>query len=253
MGHSAPAGRTAPISHGGFSSPGPMRFGGPVRTPQVRPPYEGYARTSGRGTGWNQGDRDREGDRDHRRRPYYRGIGLGYGYASWPGYPFLWNDPGSYGYGDANYDSYGAPYADANGPAAPYADYGEPVPPYPGDAGPGYAGPAAPYNYGTGAAYPPSRGAEPQGARPSYTGPGAASNAPAPQQAVTLIFKDGRPSEQIHNYLLTATTLTVLDQKYREIPVDQINLYATEETNRADGIDFRVPSVPQAREYAPAN
>jgi hypothetical protein len=67
-----------------------------------------------------------------------------------------------------------------------------------------------------------------------------------------LIFKDGRPSEQIHNYLLTATTLTVLDQKYREIPVDQINLDATEQTNRADGIDFRVPSVSQPREDAPA-
>jgi hypothetical protein len=231
-----------------------MRSGGPVRT-QVRPAYQGYAHTIGRGTGWNQGDRD------HRRRPYYRGIGLGlgYGYAGWPGYPFLWNDPGFYGYDDSNYDNYGAPYADVNGQAAPYADYGEPMPPYPGDPGPGYAGgyagPAAPYNYGTGAAYPPPQGAELEGARPSYTGPGDASYAPSSQQAVTVIFKDGRPSEQIHNYLLTATTLTVLDQKYREIPVDQINLDATEETNRADGIDFRVPSVPpppQPREDAPA-
>jgi hypothetical protein len=226
-----------------------MRFGGSVRT-QVRPAYQGYARNNGRGTGWNQGDRD------HRRRPYYRGIGLGlgYGYAGWPGYPFLWNDLGYYGYDDSNYDNYGGPYADANGPAAPYADYGEPMPPYPGDAGPGYGGPAAPYNYGTGGGYSPAQGGELQGARPSYTGPGDANYPATPQQAVTVIFKDGRPKEQIHNYLLTATTLTVLDQKYREIPVDQINLDATEATNRADGVDFRVPSVPpQPREDAPAN
>jgi hypothetical protein len=60
---------------------------------------------------------------------------------------------------------------------------------------------------------------------------------------VTLIFNDGRPSEQIHNYLLTATTLTVLDQKYREIPLGQINLAATEAKNRAEGIDFHLPTV----------
>lgn len=220
-----------------------------MRTQPVRSPYVGYAHGGGRGTGWNQGFRGNDGDRDHRRRPYYRGIGLGlgYGYAGWPGYPFLWNDPGFYGYDDSNYESYGAPYADANGPAAPYAEDGEPMPPYPGSAER-----AAPYNYGTGAAYPQPQGEEQQGARPSYKGPGDASYPPSSQQSVTVIFKDGRPSEQIHNYLLTATTLTVLDQRYRQIPVDQINLGATEETNRADGIDFRIPSVPP-REDAPAN
>jgi hypothetical protein len=214
---------------------------------QVRPAYQGYARAGGRGAGWNQGDRD------HHRRPYYRGVGLGfgYGYAGWPGYPFLWNDPGFYGYDDSSYDNYGAPYADANGPAAPYADYGEPMPPYPGDAGPGYPGPAAPYNYGTGAAYPPPQGGELHGGRESYTGPGDSNYPATSQQAVTVIFKDGRPREQIHNYLLTTSTLTVLDQKYRVIPVDQINLEATEETNRAEGVDFRVPSVPQPKEDAP--
>jgi len=235
-----------------------MRFGGPVRTQQARPPYVGYSHTGGRGTG--QGYRDHDGDRDHRRRPYYRGIGpgLGYGYAVWPGYPFLWNDPGFYDYGDANYGSNSEPYADANGPVPPYANYGEPTPDYPGNSGPGYAGsgyagePA--YNYGNGAEHPSPQGGEAQGARLPYTGPSGASDPPSPQQAVTVIFKDGRPSEQIHNYLLTASTLTVLDQKYREIPVDQINLGATEETNRADGIDFRVPTVPPPpREDAPAN
>jgi hypothetical protein len=89
-----------------------------------------------------------------------------------------------------------------------------------------------------------------QGGRPSYTGRDVAGYQPAPQQAVTLIFNDGRPSEQIHNYLLTATTLTVLDQKYREIPLGQINLAATEETNRAAGIDFHVPSAPASASSA---
>jgi hypothetical protein len=77
----------------------------------------------------------------------------------------------------------------------------------------------------------------------SSSGPSGAVNPPAPEQAVTVIFKDGRPSEQIHNYLLTSTTLTVLDPKYRVIPLDQINLAATEATNQADGIDFRVPGA----------
>jgi len=208
-----------------------MRFGVPSRTGGSRPPYQGFARTGGRGTGWNQRDHDRDGD--HHRRPYYRGsnFGLGYGYLGWPGYPFLWNDPGFYGYGDSDYSDNAAPYADNGGPVPPDA-YQNPDP--------GYAGAPVPYNYGNGGD-PPSQGWEPQSGRASYTGPGAVVSPAAPQQAVTVIFKDGRPSEQIHNYLLTATTLTVLDQKYREIPLNQINLSATEETNRADGVDFRVP------------
>jgi hypothetical protein len=56
-----------------------------------------------------------------------------------------------------------------------------------------------------------------------------------------VIFRNGRAPEQIHNYLLTRTTLTVLDQPYRQIPLDQIDIAATVETNRKAGVDFSVP------------
>jgi hypothetical protein len=69
--------------------------------------------------------------------------------------------------------------------------------------------------------------------------------APPPQneEAVTLIFKDGRPSEQIHNYVLTRTTLFVDDRQRREIPTDQLDLVATAKINQEAGIDFRLPSA----------
>jgi hypothetical protein len=63
--------------------------------------------------------------------------------------------------------------------------------------------------------------------------------------AVTLIFKDGRPPEHIHNYLLTPTTLFVGDQQRRTIPVDQLDLTATAQVNQDAGVDFRLPVVPK--------
>jgi hypothetical protein len=64
--------------------------------------------------------------------------------------------------------------------------------------------------------------------------------------AVTLVYKDGR-SEQIHNYLLSRTMLSVWDRdrdrRYRNIPLEQLNLEATEKTNREAGIDFALPGA----------
>ena len=71
----------------------------------------------------------------------------------------------------------------------------------------------------------------------------AYAGAAAREDAVTVIFKDGRQPEQIHNYLLTSTTLTVLDARYRQIPLDDVNVAATEAANRAAGVDFRVPAT----------
>jgi hypothetical protein len=64
------------------------------------------------------------------------------------------------------------------------------------------------------------------------------------QDAVTLVFTDGRPSEQIHNYMLTRSTLYVLDQRHRDIPLDQLDLLATAKANHDAGIDFRLPETP---------
>jgi hypothetical protein len=82
-------------------------------------------------------------------------------------------------------------------------------------------------------------------ARAPYYGSSAMTPNPSPapenENAVTVVFKDGRPSAQIHNYALTRTTLFVMDEHHREIPVDQIDLAATERVNRDAGIDFQLP------------
>jgi hypothetical protein len=63
-----------------------------------------------------------------------------------------------------------------------------------------------------------------------------------PQPATTLIFKDGRPSAQVHNYALTATTLYALDGESRqEIPLSLLDVPATVAANRAAGVDFALP------------
>ena len=65
--------------------------------------------------------------------------------------------------------------------------------------------------------------------------------APAPESAVTLVFKDGRPAEEIHNYMLTQTTLYVQEARLREIAVADLDLAATQKLNREAGVDFRLP------------
>jgi hypothetical protein len=74
--------------------------------------------------------------------------------------------------------------------------------------------------------------------RPAY----APQPPPADEDAVTLIFKDGRPSEQIHNYILTAKTLYVQDEHRRVVPVEQLDLVATEKANLDAGVEFSLPS-----------
>jgi hypothetical protein len=78
--------------------------------------------------------------------------------------------------------------------------------------------------------------------RPAYQG--QAVEVPVnPQPATTLIFKDGRPAVQIHNYALTANTLYALDGDSRqEIPLSLLNVQATVEANRAAGVDFALPT-----------
>jgi hypothetical protein len=89
--------------------------------------------------------------------------------------------------------------------------------------------------------YPPAR----QPYQPESGVSSAGPNEPQEQPAVTLVFKDGRPSQQIENYALTSTTLYVLDgPRRREIPLNDLNLPLTEKTNREAGVDFVVPVVP---------
>jgi hypothetical protein len=116
----------------------------------------------------------------------------------------------------------------------PYDDSAYAQPTAPVDSGPSYdVQPAAPVERVDAAPYPTV--AEQPRAEPEPE--------PEPEDAVTLEFKDGRPAEQIHNYLLTRTTLYVQDGRRREIPVDDLDLAGTAKVNREAGVDFQLPAV----------
>lgn len=121
-----------------------------------------------------------------------------------------------YGYPDTGY------YDDADAAAPAQAS----APQY--DVQPGEEEAAREPYYPSAGSYPPG------GTYPQAT--------PANEDAVTLVFKDGRPAEQIHNYALTRTTLFVLDDHRRDIPVDEIDLETTAKVNREAGIEFQLPA-----------
>ena len=156
--------------------------------------------------------------RDGRLRNNYLGVYpgfLGYGipYPFWDdGLDSFWNDDNTLGYNAAlPQDGTGVPYA---GQAAFEGD--------PSGAGP----------------YPP------QGTAAPYVAGDAApqrKNELPEEEAVTLIFKDGRPPEQIRNYALTRTALYVPGRHMREIPLEQLDLPATERVNHDAGITFQLP------------
>ncbi len=57
-----------------------------------------------------------------------------------------------------------------------------------------------------------------------------------------MIFKNGRVPVKMQNYMMTATVLTDLDsQHYEQIPLDQIDVTATQRVNSADGVGFQIP------------
>jgi hypothetical protein len=206
--------------HAGGVSGGGMRGGTPVRGSFSAPVSRGYSAgpryASGRvaaPVGAYRGGASvaRPAFYSNRGRPYGRLRGGGYGY----GYPLAGGFVAPYylGYPDTiSYDAPPAPYADAQ-------NYVDAQPPDPGFA-PDYP--------------------QQQPAQEAY------AQAPAPppeaEDAVTIIYKDGR-SEQIHNYALTRTTLYVTDKRRRDIPLDQIDLAATEKVNREAGVAFALPTA----------
>jgi hypothetical protein len=143
----------------------------------------------------------------------------------------------------------------------PWLAYGYGVPlgynmPYAGDAGdtegpspmPQQQADEASVDYGSEPPGPQGSPGSPNGSpsfRPPYQGPyeGPSQVAPVHAQPTTvLIFKDGRPPQEVHNYALTGTTLYALDGDLRqEIPLALLNVPATVETNRAAGVDFSLP------------
>ena len=144
----------------------------------------------------------------------------------WPtwgwGYPWGWG----WGFGDSfgDSDNYGSQPNAAYAPQQPQGYY------VPDDQAPpdDQQQPPPPESYPQ----------QPNAGRAPSSG---AHTSPAASQALTVIFKDGRPPEQVHNYMLTANTLTVLDQNRHDIPVDQINLEATAQVNIQAGVEFSLP------------
>lgn len=213
-GHAAPA-ASAPRSFS-MASPGPIRSVGsaPAYRPnlassQYRPNY-----TSPIGPppfGGTQPITGRRypypvnGRRPYYSSPYYYGSGL---YLGYPGYGYGYSDDSSY----TDQPQAAAPvYPDAYAQAQmPDAGYDQPQRP--------------PYDPQTQLSSQPSA-------------------PPADQPEITLLFKDGRPPQQVQNYAVTRTTLYVLDgPKRREIPLDDIDLPQTEKTNRDAGLDFEIPA-----------
>jgi hypothetical protein len=106
----------------------------------------------------------------------------------------------------------------------------------------------APPNYAAGYDTMPPDQAQPAPAPPyrSYGQLPQAPSAPlADEDPVTLIFKDGRPPEQIRNYAMTRSTIYVRDQHHRDIPLDQLDLAATQKVNHDAGMDFQLPQISQ--------
>jgi hypothetical protein len=230
------SGHTASAFHGGFAAPhfsgsfgashsygfaGGSRY--PVRAFMARP---GMAYRGSVASGFRSPYRFRSPymgaeRRDGHRRPYFSRYGASAFYAvpEWIGLGPLGYYPDDFDYDDSTVSSndaagnYGATQYDSQ-------EYEEPPP---ADT----EQPVFRDNYEAAGEMPPP----PQ--------------APENEDATTIVFKGGRPSEQIHNYALTRTTLFVLDQQRREIPLDEVDMAATEKANRAAGIRFQIPQVPE--------
>lgn len=129
--------------------------------------------------------------------------------------------------------------------------------------GPGYVGYPYGFGYADSSFDTDTNDAQTYAAQPEYPQQpdyGAAlespipyvEQAPAPQRAaallpaedaVTIVFKDGRAPLEVHNYVLTRTTLFVRDQRHRDIPVSDVDVAATVKANHDAGVDFQMPAM----------
>lgn len=205
----------------------PPIFANGNRFATARPSYRLGSRGDWlRGAGGSRGrdhDRDRGHDRfEARRRSFANWDETIYPY--WLGYPNV-IDLGSYDWGESD-DETSDQSAAANQGVAPYPneDYGQPSE-YPA---PGFAGGAPPWNT-------PSE-------QQNRTAAPIITSAPVPEEPIAVIFKSGRAPVKIRNYIMTAKVLTDLDSRhYEEIPLDEIDLAATERLNSAAGVAFQIP------------
>jgi hypothetical protein len=208
----------------GYSTPyrsSPRFFNNGNRFMGTRVPYQSLYRGDSRN--WNRGrDDDRDRDRfDRRRRSFanwYASL-----YPNWLGYPYL-IDPGFYDWGDDDYDA-----NDQSGVAT------EGVAPYPDE---GYGAPDGPPQPEYADELPPWNG-------PIESPRVAAPSAPsAPDEPLTVIFKSGRAPVKMRNYMMVAGVLTDLDSShYEQIPLNEIDVAATQRVNNAAGVVFQIPGA----------
>jgi hypothetical protein len=93
---------------------------------------------------------------------------------------------------------------------------------------------------------PPDDGYRPDYGEPAYQdSPSTVANSAAAEPELTLIFNDGH-REAIHNYALTGDTVIVMDQaasgRQQRIPLESLNLPATEQAAQQAGLDFSPPA-----------
>jgi|SRR5579859_1826068 len=239
-GHAGFAGHSGFAGGRGVSKPAPFSGQSNFARPafgRLRSPGFAGTRVPYRGSGLSArrplyrptyGDRSGRWNRDHDRRrgPWIAGA-YGYGYPGWGGYPYPYViDPGFYDWGNSGDSDYGSGYG-AGGTDQGHANVAPTL--GSGDAPEPPQDPANPWQQSS-------------PARPLYGGSTAASSA-QPLQSLTVIFKDGRASETMKNYMVNSRALTDLDQEhYEQIPLDQIDVAATEQANRARRLDFKVPA-----------
>jgi hypothetical protein len=180
-----------------------------------------------RGRDW---DRDRFDTRRRQFQNWYVST-----YPNWPGYPYL-IDPnfynlGLYDWGDSDNSAPGS-YESVSSQPGSY----EPGSYESGNYESDQSGPAP--------VYPPPYPDQGYYASNRQLAAAAPSASSAPEQSLTVIFKSGRAPIEVQNYLMTAKVLTDLDSEhYEQIPLDQIDLAATQNFNRAAGVDFQIPAA----------
>ena len=144
-----------------------------------------------------------------------------YNYPTWLGYgyPYL-IDPGFYDWDDSDNSA-----PDNSG----YLQ---------SDAAPYYPAPYPDYSYAAPGETPPAGTPDQQRAAAELAAPSA------PGQPLTVIFKSGRDPVKMQNYMMTAKVLTDLDSRhYEQIPIDQIDVVATQWANSAVGVKFEIPGA----------
>ncbi len=253
------SGHAGSSGHAGFSQPGgfarsapPIRYGAPGNPgfrgigsanyasrrfaangngfTARRVPYRSAA--DGPSRAWDRRP-DRDRDRFDARRRSFANWYL-YNYPAWPGYGYPYViDPGFYDWGDSD-DSADDQGSAAPNDEAPYADYGAPYPDQ------GYGAPGEPPQQGFADENPPWSAPV---QRPEYAGQSIAA-APADEPALTVIFKSDRAPLKMQNYIMSGKVLTDLDpHHYEQIPLEEVDVAATERINTAAGVDFQIPGT----------